>query len=103
MCTEAAPRCATVCVNAVHERIPFIDVETRKEREGPVYRERERHSGDKEKEEEGQGEEVEEEEWEKRRRERGAIWIRHRRQVGEKGLMKKFSNGGEQSAAVGLF
>lgn len=100
MCTEAAPRCATVCVNAVHERIPFIDVETRREREGPVYRERERHSGDKEEEEERQGEG---EEWEKRRRERGAIWIRHRRQVGEKGLMKKFSNGGEQSAAVGLF
>jgi len=43
-------------VNAVHERIPFIDVETRREREGPVYRERERHSGDKEEEEEGGGE-----------------------------------------------
>lgn len=32
-----------------------------------------------------------------------AIWIRRRRQVGEKGLMKKFSNGDEVGAAVGLF
>lgn len=74
--------------NEKSERGQSIESESKRERERhtQAIKRRRRRWGQGEKEASGE-----------------AIWIRRRRQVGEKGLMKKFSNGGEADAAVGLF